>query len=483
MKLLQDNQSKKTFSGLIWSFCEKMSAQLVSTVITIILARLLAPEHYGMVAIVTVLITFLNVFVTGGFGTALVQKKDADNTDFNTTFWLSFSVSVVLYLALFFFAPLIASFYEMPALTDVIRIMGISLPVFSINNIQQAEVQRKMEFKTFFYATLVGTLFSGVAGVALAYTGFGIWALVVQYLTNSVINTIMLFIIGKWRPRFQFSVKRLKSIWSYGWKVLATQIVFTVEGDVRSLIVGRVFGASDLAFFDQGKKYPALLVGNVSGAIDKVMLPAYSKLQDQREALLAMLRRSIRTGIYILSPILVGFAMVSESFVTIFLTDKWLECVPYLQIFCLSYLFRPLESSCHQALLAIGKSGMVLFCMILINVVSLLFILISVFVLKSVLAIAIFSLLTTLISICVFLTMAGRLLNYSLKQQLSDILPSIALSLVMGVAVYLIGALNMAIFAKLCLQISVGVIIYIGASLVFKLEPFVYLTRFLLKKK
>lgn len=472
---MQDNQAKKTFGSLIWSFGERISAQLVSTIVTIILARLLTPEHYGAVSIVTVLIALFNVFVTGGFSTALVQKKEVNDVDFNTAFWLSFATSCVLYSILFVFAPLIASFYDMPLLTNVIRVMGIRLPLSAINGIQQAEIQRSMEFRKFFWATLIGTLISGIVGIGLAFLGTGVWALVFQYLTNVTIDTITLFLIGNWHPKFQFSLKKLKNIWQYGWKVLITQLIYTLQGDIRSLIVGKTFGAADLAYYDQGKKYPALLVNNITASIDKVMLSAYSKQQDERERLKSMLRRSVRTGIYVLAPMLLGFAVVAESFVSVVLTDKWLECVPYMQIFCLSYLTRPLESSCHQILLAVGKSGAVLWCILTINIVGIITIFISVFVFESVLAIALFSLLCTLVSLSVFFLMTNKYVGYTLKQQLQDIFPSIVISLIMSLLVWSTGHLVTNDIVRLILQIITGIVSYVVLSLLFKIEPFRYL--------
>ncbi len=475
-------QSKGIVANLIWSFAERILSQLVSTVVTIVLARLLLPEDYGVVSIVTVLISFMNIFVVSGFSTALVQKKDIDEIDINTAFWLSFCVSWILYIALFLFAPLVAEFYEILTLTPVIRVMAIQLPITSIHSIQQAKVQRAMEFKKFFKATIAATLFSGVLGVVLAYYGAGIWALVAQYTANVSIATLSLFFVDEWRPKFQFSFQKLKNIWAYGSKILMTQLVYTLEGDVRSLIVGKKFGTADLAYYDQGRKYPMLLVGNVSTTIDKVMLPAYAKQQDDKQQLLQMLRRSIRIGIYMLSPILLGFAAVSETFVEVFLTEKWLFAVPYMQIFCISYLTRPLESSCHQALLAIEKSGEVLLCMIAINGTGLITVFISAFIFESVMAIALFSILTTLISIVVFLFLINKHFGYTLKEQISDVAPSILMALCMSVAVSLVGMINIHSVLSLVIQVVAGAVVYVALSIVFKMEQFNYLIKFIRRK-
>lgn len=480
---MKKKQPSRIIVNLMWSFAERMSAQLVSTIVTIVLARLLSPEDYGVVSIVTVLISFFNIFVVGGFGTALVQKNNADEVDINTAFWLSFCVSWILYVALFVSAPFFAHFYETPALISIIRVMAVQLPITSIYSIQQAEIQRAMEFKKFFGATITATIFSGCLGVTLAYYGAGIWALVVQHTANVTIATLSLFIVDKWHPKFQFSLTKLKIIWSYGSKILLTQLVFTLEGDIRSLIVGKKFGTADLAYYDQGRKYSMLLVNNVSTTIDKVMLPVFAKQQDDKEQLLQMLRRSIRMGIYLLSPILLGFATVSKTFVEVFLTEKWLLAVPYIQIFCISYLTRPLESSCHQALLAIGKNTEVLLCMIAINGTGLITVFISVFVLESVMAIAFFSILTTIISLVVFLSLIKKYFGYTMKDQLYDVIPSILIALCMSGIIQLISVANICPFVTLLLQVVSGGFIYIFLSLVFKVEQFQYLQKFIERKE
>jgi len=483
MKQKSNTAKGNIISGMAWVFGERISAQLVSMLITIVLARLLDPEHYGVISIVTVFITLLDVFVTSGFGTALVQKKEADKPDFDTAFILSFGLSVILYIGLFACAPMIADFYEMPELTSVLRVMGLRLPLAAFNNIQHAYIQRSMEFKRFFLATIAGTVVSGVMGVVFAALGFGVWALVVQYLLNTAVGTIMLSFVCKWKPGLHFSIDRAKRIWSFGWKVLVTQLVATLESDIRSLIVGKVFGSADLAFFDQGKKYPALLVTNINSSIDKVMLPAYSKEQENREKLLSMLRKSVRIGVYVLTPILLGFMIVSESFVVVMITEKWLPCVPFLQIFCISFLTRPIESSCRQALLAIGKSGTVLVTMIFINAAALSGVLIAVFLMESVFAIAVFSLVSTFVSLGCFLIFTNYHLGYKLKMQMQDFLPSLVIGLVMLSVVWLVGLLPINKLLLLILQIFAGAGVYIGLSAVFKLESFNYLLGTILKNK
>ena len=469
------NKKNGIKGGLIWSFGERITAQLVSTIVTVVLARLLDPTHYGIISIVTVFISFCNVFVTSGMGSAIVQKKEVDDEDYNTAFFISLSIAVILYVVLFFAAPFIADFYEMKELKWVLRIMALRLPLASINSIQQAHVQRAMQFKRFFIATLFGTVLSGVVGIGCAVKGLGVWALVAQYLTNTTVDTIVLFFVEKWIPKFQFSAKKANAIFSFGWKVLATDLVYTAEEDIRSLIVGKVFGSADLAYYDQGKKYPSILVNNLNSAINKVMLPAYSRSQDDLENLKKMLRKSIAVGIFVLAPVLIGFAAVSDSFISVVLTEKWMFCSPYIKIFCFIYLTRPLETACHQALLAIGRSDIVLRIMIAINVVALVAVFIAVFGFNSVFLIAVGSLFSSFVSLASFMVYSNKLIGYRLHEQLKDIGSALLCSAVMGVAVYAIGQCGIDKLALLIIQVILGGVIYIVLAKILKIDAFQYL--------
>lgn len=475
MKKEKIEKSNSITGGLFWTFGERITAQLVTTIVTIVLSRLLDPQHYGIISIVTIFISFCNIFVSGGFGSAVVQKKDANEDDFNTAFVISFSMSIIIYIVLFILAPTIASFYDMNELIWVIRIMGIRLIFASLNTIQHAYIQKQMKFKKFFLATLIGTIISAIFGITLAFMGCGVWALVAQYLTNTIIDTIVLLFVGGWIPKFIFKKKNAKQLFSFGWKVLATEFIYTIEGDIRGLIVGKVFGPSYLAYYDQGKKYPSLFVTNINNSINKVMLPAYSKNQDDKEKLKEMLRKSIKVGVFLLAPLLIGFALVANNFISLLLTSKWLEAVPYIQIFCLVYLTRPLETSCHQALLAIGASGTVLGIMIGINIFALLTVLVAVYAFHSVFLIAVGNLLSTIVSICLFMLMTYKKIGYTPKEQLFDIYKPIISSIIMGLVIYIVGFIKISILILLIIQVCLGFLIYFLMSHILKIEGYLFL--------
>jgi len=461
--------------GLFWTFLERISAQLVSTIVGIILARALMPEEYGIISIVMIFIDFCNVFVTSGFGTAVIQKQNADKKDFNTAFVMSFGVSVLLYIVLFVSAPYIASFYEMSILENVLRVLGIRLLFTSINNVQQSFIQRDLQFRKLFFATIAGTVLSCVAGVAMAYSGFGVWALVTQYLLNVIIGTIALSFVCGWHPGLELSKESAKLIFSFGGKVLATNIVFTINAKFRSFATGKFFGAEALAFYDQGQKYPTLLVSNINASIQKVLLPVYSRKQDDIVDLKNTLRKSIQIGMFILAPMMIGLCAISNSFVSAVLTEKWVEAVPYMQIFSIMYITRPFESSCHQALLALGKASLVFWIMVIIDGLGLVLAIIAIFVMKNVLWLAIFSLVTTGVSIVCFLCAANKLFHYHLVELMTDTIPTILIATIMGITVSFMGFLPAPMIAKLVLQIVCGVAVYIVLAYVTKSQAFYYL--------
>lgn len=331
--------SALVFKNLIWRFLERSGAQLVSFIVSIVLARILLPEDYGLIALVTVFTTILQVFVDSGLGTALIQKHNADDLDFSSVFYFNFAVCILLYIGMFVASPFIASFYENDSLTPIIRVISLTIVISGVKGIQQSYVSRNMLFKRFFFATLGGTIFSAFLGIWMAYMGYGVWALVAQQLSNTTIDTLILWITVKWRPKKMFSWTRLKGLLSFGWKMLVSSLLETTYQDLRSLIIGKMYSSSDLAYYNRGRQFPSLIVTNINSSIDSVLLPTMANVQDDRTVVKMMTRRSIKISTYIMAPMMVGLACCSESLVRLLLTDKWIECVPYVRIFCITYMF------------------------------------------------------------------------------------------------------------------------------------------------
>ena len=463
----------KVFNNLIWRFMERMGSQGITFIVSIILARLLDPDVYGIIALVNVFILILQVFIDSGFGNALVQKKDADDTDFSTVFYFNIVICSVLYFIMFFSAPLIARFYDEPSLVPIIRVLSLTLVISGVRNVQQAYVSKNMIFKKFFYATLFATIGSAVVGIFLAYKGFGVWALVAQNLFTNIVSTITLWIIVKWRPKLLFSFARLKGLFSYGWKILASSLLDTVYNNIRQLIIGKLYTSEDLAFYNKGKQFPNLAITNVNSSIDSVLFPAMSEIQDSKETVKAMTRRAIQVSCYVICPIMMGIAMCAQPFVSLLLTDKWLPCVPYLRIFCFTYALYPIHTANLNAIKALGRSDMFLKLEIIKKIIGMAVLLSVMWINPLVMA---FSLIPiAIISSFINAFPNRKLLDYSFFEQIKDILPSIIISVVMGIAVYLVQFIGLVDILTLLIQIIVGLVLYVLLSILTKNQIFYYL--------
>ena len=464
---------RKAVSSLVWRFMERCGAQGVSFVVSIVLARLLAPEVYGLIALVTVFTAILQVFVDSGMANALIQKKDADDLDFSSVFFFNLVMCIALYLLLFFCAPLIASFYHNPELTPVIRVLGVTLLIAGVKNVQQAYVSRTLQFKRFFFATLGGTIGAAVIGIAMAYLGFGIWALVAQNLFNAAADTVILWLTVRWRPRLRFSFARLKGLLNYGWKLLVSALLHSVYTNLRSLIIGKLYTPADLAYYEKGQSFPTLIVSNINTSIDSVLLPTMSGVQDNRETVKVITRRSIVTSSYLMWPMMVGLAAVAKPLVLLLFTEKWLTAVPFLQITCFALGLEPLQTANLNAIKAVGRSDIFLKLEIVKKAISIAILLLSMR--FGVVAIAVSGLAYSVIATMFNAAPNRKLLDYSYFEQVKDILPSFALALLMGAVVYPISLISMPAILVLCMQVLVGAAVYVAMSAILKLEPFYYI--------
>ena len=465
--------NENILKGFIWRFAERCGAQLVSFLVSVLLARILVPKDYGTIALVTIFTAILQVFVDSGLSTALVQKKDADDLDFSSVFYFNFAVCLILYAGMYIAAPYIAAFYNDPSLTSVIRVIGLTIIVSGVKGIQQAYVSRNMLFKRFFFSTIGGTIFSAFLGISLAYAGFGVWALVAQQLSNTAIDTIILWLTVKWRPKRMFSWYRLKNLLSFGWKLLASSLLDTCYNNLRNLIIGKMYSASDLAFYNQGDKFPKVIVTNINTSIDSVLLPTMSNSQDNKERVKQMARRAIKTSTYVMAPLMLGLAFCAEPIVKIVLTDKWLPCVPFLIFFCITYMFWPVHTANLNAINAMGRSDWFLKLEITKKIVGMFILLSTMW--FGVMAMAYSMLLSSLLSQIINSWPNRNLLGYGYMEQVRDFAPGILLSAGMGICIYFIGLLQLPTIATLLIQFIAGAAIYIVISAVLKLEEFEYL--------
>lgn len=453
-----------TISGLAWKFSESVLSQLVSLVVSIVIARVLGPEAYGVVAMVIIFTTIAQVLVDGGFNSALVQKKDADDVDFSSVFYFSLFFSTILYAILFGVAPIISEFYgsQYSELTSVFRVLGVTLIISAINGVQTAYVQKKMMFKNFFWARLVGTVSSGIIGIYMAYVGYGVWALVSQHIISDVINTCTLYIITKKVPILAFSADRMKGLMKFGINVLGSNLLITGYKELRALLIGKLYSASDLALFSRGSQYPNLLVTNINSTLGTVLYPRMALEQDNKLELKSYLRKSLRTSTYLLCPLLFGMVAIAEPFVRILLTDKWIGCVPFLQLMCFINLFQPISNINNQAIRAYGRSGEIFKIEIIKKIIELISLLLVMRI--SVMAIVVNMLIMSALLNFLFVRPNAKYLGYSFVEQMKDLAPGVLMSTIMIIIIYPISILPIYDWMQILLQLSIGSILYVLMS-------------------
>lgn len=466
--------------NLFWKFFERISAQTVSLVVSLVLARLLSPSDYGVVAIVMIFITFANIFVSDGFGSALIQKKGATVLDYCSVLYFNVLFSVVLYIVLFFTAPLIADFYGegYEILVPVLRVLALRLPLTSVNSIQQAYISKNMMFRKFFLSTLCGTVVSGIVGILMAYKGFGVWALVYQYLVSTSVSTVVLAVVLRKKPRLIFSFQSIRELFPFGVRILSVGFLSIGYQEVRALIIGKLYSSEDLAYFDKGKQFPTLLMTNINASISSVLFPKMASEQEDVHKLKEITRKSIRLSSYLIMPVLLGFAVVAEPFVTVVLTEKWLPCVPLLQASCLMYLFQPIHGANMQAIKASGRGDVYFWLEFVKKVIEIIVLICVVNISVSAIAIS--------MAVCanVFTLFNAfpnkKLIGYGFKEQMKDLLPNLTISLLMMAGVSLLGFVQMLPIIKLTLQVVLGALIYLILSIITKNKEFLIIKNMVL---
>lgn len=463
------NSKKNVIKGLFWTLSERFMSQIVSVIVTVILTRLLAPEDYGVVSVVTVIITILNVFMTSGFSASLIQQEDVEQIDYSTVLYFSILLGFLLYIGVVAISPMLATFYSLPQLELVLKILALKIPLSALNSVQQAYVSRNMLFKKFFISTVTATIVSGGIGVIMAYTNFGVWALVAQDLSNVITISVVLWFSVGWRPTFQFSFTRLKILFDFGVKIFVQTLFNTIYANIRSLLIGGFYSPTDLAYYTKGNQYPNLIVTNVDTAVSKTMFPVMSREQEDLTRIKLLARRTAQVSSYIMSPILVGFFVCAEQIVSVVMTNKWLPAVPYIRIVCICLLIRASQTAILQAIKSIGRSDVVLKMDIPVRILALFILMITIR--FGVIYIAVSEIIIEFLALLIYSYYSSRLLNYGYLEIFGDFLKNVALSVIMGGMVYFLGSISsFSSLATLIIQIFLGGIIYILLSIFLKNE-------------
>jgi O-antigen/teichoic acid export membrane protein len=473
---------QKVVKGTIWALLERISAQAVGFIVTLVLARLLTPNDYGTVALLTIFISIAGVLVDSGLGQALIQKKEATELDFNSVFYLSVVVSGIVYWVLFFSAPLIASFYKTQELIPILRVTSITLIFNAINSVQNAELSRKILFNLSFRISLISIVFSAVVGVTCAFLGLGPWALVWQTFTCGVVGVISRWFIIAWRPKLMFSFSALKGLWRFGWKMAASGLLDTFFVNLYGLLIGRIYTRADLAYVQKGGQLPSLIMDNVNGTLGRVAFPALAQMQDEPDRLREAMRKMIKSSLFLVFPLMVGLSICASDTIMLLFGSKWLPAVPYVMIACFSKALWPFHTINLQAITAMGRSDMFLKLEIIKKVLVVLIVLMFYksgvfwFMLSS-------AVILGPISVLINSWPNRKLLGYSIGMQLKDVSGTLLISLVMGVIVYnasVLGDLyvksmmqiHVYLILKLIVLVMVGTVVYGLLAYFFKIEAF-----------
>lgn len=468
----ETNERNSVVGGMAWKMGERLISQGVSFVVSMILARLLMPDDYGTIALVQVFINLSAVFLNSGFATSLIQKKDADDTDFSTIYYCSQLCAVALYVILFFCAPLVAEFYDKPILVPVLRVFSLQVPLSAFNSIQLAYVSRHMQFGKVFAASFGSAVVSGAVGIAMAYAGFGIWALVTQSVTATVVSTLVMFFIVPWRPKWAFSWPSAKALMKYGSRVLGADLSGTFFGEVRSLIIGRVYTSADLAFYSKGQQLPTLITSNLSTTLMTVLFPAMANRSDDIPHVKQMAKRCLGVLSFILVPCMLGLAAVMEPLVLVLFSEKWAQVVPYGQVLCVGYCVGVFGVVSLQVLKAIGRSDVVLALEVWKKPAYVLLLIVGVNI--NVFAVAVTMALYDIYGVFINMVQMKKYIGYGFREQLLDLLPAFGLGTVMAAVVLLIPSFGGAV-VTLAVKVAAGALLYVGGAFLFRVDSLHYL--------
>lgn len=470
----------KIVSSFAWKLLERFLSQAISLTVTIFLARILLPEEFGIIAILLVFIELANVIIDGGLCTALIQKKDTDDIDFSTITYFGLALAITLYIIFFYGVPFIAHFYDNDLLIPVLRVLSLNLIFNSFNAVQRAYISKHMLFNKLFYCNIGATIASGATGILMAYKGFGVWALVGQQIVGQVTLTFIMWFTIKWRPLLVFSPKRFRPLFDYGWKILLSNMIICIYENIRSLIIGKIYLPTALAYFDRGKQFPSLIMSNVNTSLQTVLLPSFADIQDNKARVKQLMKRSIELTNFIILPLLTGLLVMAEPLVRLILTDVWIEAVPFLQIFCIAFMTMPIQSSNMSAIKALGYSSITLKIEIIKKILETIILIISFCI--NIYAVAWGIVVYNFICIAINLYPCKKLLNYGIIEQIRDTIPYAMISAIMGISIYGLSLLECPIGWLLIGQIVLGLIVYISLNALTETHCYIYIKNVILEK-
>jgi teichuronic acid exporter len=471
----------KILSALFWQYLQRFSNQGIQIVVSIILARLLMPEDFGVIALIGVFITMSGVLIDSGFSNALVQKKEVDDKDFSSVFILNLVFSLFLYFVLFFIAPKVAQFYEEPLLTTVLRVIALTIVMNALTIIQTVVLTREMQFRKSFNVNIVSAIIAGLVGIVMAFCGYGVWSLVFSQLTAKIVSTVLLWYYIPWQPSLTFSLIRINKLFHYGSKILLGALFNALYNNVYSILIGKQYNSTILGFYNRGALLPTLVVDSISNSLGAVMFPALSAHQNDKPALKRMVKRMLQNSAALVFFLMAVLIVIAEPLVSILLTDKWLPAVPYLRLASITVAFYPLIAINASAITSVGESGKYLKSTMISKLIALTMILVAIpfGVYFMVVAGAVASFISTLISSWP----SKAAIGYPAFEQWNDVLPSFILAIVAGLAAWPLSYLDVNHWVTLFAQSAVISLIYFTGAYVLKLQLLIDVQQLIKQRK
>lgn len=467
--------------GFAWSAIERISTQGITFLLSIIIARIVSPEAYGLIVMVQVFLSLSQVFIDGGFATALIQKQDRSEDDYHTAFVFNMIVSICLYFLLYFSAPLIACFYEQPQLLSLTRVLGLTLIISSFSIVQTTRLTIALDFKTQSKASFIGVIIGGLMGIVLAYRGFEVWALVIQSIVSKLFTTGSLYIFSQWRPKLIFSIVSFRHMMSFGSKLLLSNLMMNLCIQLNNLIIGKRFSSASLAFYNRAFTLTMVPATNTSTILTRIIFPLECKLQNKPKELYLAYNKYLHLADSIIVPIMIYLAFLAEPLIDIILTDKWLPCVPYFILFCINFSLFPWQEHSCNILAVVGRTDIVLKTSILKRIVSIFIILIAVY--YDVMIICIGMVIASSLELFISLIAVKKILGYRLESQLRFQFDIFAVCALDGLLCYISVLWIDNSSLKLALSFIMYVVLYILCLFILKMPESQYIMNIISKIK
>lgn len=462
---MEESLKNKTVKGIVWSSVERFSVQGIQFLVMIVMARLLTPKDYGLVGMVAIFIAVAQSLVDSGFSQALIRKQNRTETDNSTVFYFNIVVGILLYLVLFAIAPLVADFYDSPELTALMRVICLSVVFNSFVVVQRALLTVNIDFKTQAKASLTAAVVSGVIGIGMAYSGFSYWSIVAQQLVNLGLNTLLLWIFTRWRPRWIYSWGSFRELFTFGSKLMVSGLLDVVYRNMYLLVIGKVFTASSLGYYTRANQFAEFPSSNLTGIMQRVTYPVLCQIQDDDERLAQIYRRFLRLSAFLIFPLLVGLSAVAEPFVLLLLKEQWLFAATLLQIICFAMMWYPIHAINLNLLQVKGRSDLFLRLEIIKKAIAVLILCVTIP--MGLIAMCVGQILSSLIALIINTNYTGKLIQVGFLRQMRDLLPTLLLSLSMWGVVYGITSCLSGTIPQLIVGIVAGMVYYIALSALF----------------